>query len=157
MEIIIECVSGNKYRASFKTVEDYTTFLTLNQSKIKNIYESEQLPYNDTEVTVAKPTQSSGWEEVNINKTQSQSPKAKATDSDLPHFEYKEDDEEGKDPELAEEPKEPKEEKEDKKVVDEGCKAKEDDVEEEVNNEDDGEVDEKTGKTKLMELDKDID
>ena len=84
MRFILETITGRKGIKNFSSLEEYVDFMTKNGDKIKNIVESD-LPYDDKPVSVATPSQSNGWEQVNKAAFGDVIKKAEKGDCVLPH------------------------------------------------------------------------
>ena len=84
MRFILETITGRKGIKNFSSLEEYVDFMTKNGDKIKNIVESD-LPYDDKPVSVATPSQSNGWEQVNKATFGDVIKKAEKGDCVLPH------------------------------------------------------------------------
>ncbi|MBP5694526.1 MAG: hypothetical protein J6X03_03635, partial [Bacilli bacterium] len=84
MRFILETITGRKGIKNFSSLEEYVDFMTKNGDKIKNIVESD-LPYDDKPVSVATPSQSTGWEQVNKATFGDVVKKAEKGDCVLPH------------------------------------------------------------------------
>lgn len=84
MRFILETITGRKGIKNFSSLEEYVDFMTKNGDKIKNIVESD-LPYDDKPVSVATPSQSNGWEQVNKTTFGDVIKKAEKGDCVLPH------------------------------------------------------------------------
>ena len=84
MRFILETITGRKGIKNFSSLEEYVDFMTKNGDKIKNIVESD-LPYDDKPVSVATPSQSNGWEQVNKTTFGDVIKKAEKGDYVLPH------------------------------------------------------------------------
>ena len=84
MRVILETITGRKGIKNFSSLEEYVDFMTKNGDKIKNIVESD-LPYDDKPVSVAAPSQSNGWEQVNKATFGDVIKKAEKGDCVLPH------------------------------------------------------------------------
>ena len=80
----METITGRKGIKNFSSLEEYVDFMTKNGDKIKNIVESD-LPYDDKPVSVATPSQSNGWEQVNKTTFGDVIKKAEKGDCVLPH------------------------------------------------------------------------
>ena len=84
MRVILETITGRKGIKNFSSLEEYVDFMTKNGDKIKNIIESD-LPYDDKPVSVAAPSQSNGWEQVNKATFGDVIKKAEKGECVLPH------------------------------------------------------------------------
>ena len=80
----METITGRKGIKNFSSLEEYVDFMTKNGDKIKNIVESD-LPYDDKPVSVATPSQSNGWEQVNKTTFGDVIKKAEKGDCVFPH------------------------------------------------------------------------
>lgn len=63
MKFFIESISGKKGYKSFKTLEDFTDFMTRKGHLVKELKEAD-LPYTDKPVKLPKVSKSKGWTEV---------------------------------------------------------------------------------------------
>jgi len=84
MKFIMETITGRKGIKSFKSLNEYIDYMTKYGDKIKTIVEAD-LPYDDKPVSVATPSQSNGWEQVNKATFGDVIKKAEKGDCVLPH------------------------------------------------------------------------
>lgn len=84
MKFIMETITGRKGIKSFKSLNEYIDYMTKYGDKIKTIVEAD-LPYDSKPVSVATPSQSNGWEQVNKATFGDVIKKADKGDCVLPH------------------------------------------------------------------------